>query len=531
MTKKKYLVTSALIYANGSMHIGHLLEYIQTDIFVRFLRLTGEDVIYVCADDMHGTPIQVNAEKQGITPKEFALKFHQEHKEDFSRFLISFDVYSHTDTPENKKFTDLFFEELNKKGYIYEKEIPVMYCPKCRRYLPDRFVKGICPKCGAPDQYGDVCEKCGATYDIFELKEPRCVICGEKPEKRESKHFFFKLSAFTDDLNKWLNENKGLQPEIVNYVKGWIKKGLKDWCISRDAPYFGFPVPNTENKFFYVWFDAPIGYISSTEKFCKDKGLDALKDYWKNDRCEIIHFIGKDIVYFHFLFWPAMLMGAEFNLPKSIIVHGYVTVGKEKMSKSRGTLIKAKEFAEKFNPELLRFYYASLLSRKLNDVDFTEEEFKHVINSELVGNVANFCYRVLSFLNKNLASTIGKFSENHRVITECKKEFNKIKEHYQNLNFRDAVKHILKVASLGNAYFQKEEPWKVIKEDVCKAHEVVSICANIVKNLSILLQPILPRFSSALEKQLNLSGLRWSDLGFNLKDHVINKAEIILRKV
>jgi len=532
MTKKKYLVTSALIYANGPLHIGHLLEYIQTDIFVRFLRLIGEDVIYVCADDMHGTPIQVNAEKQGMKPEDFAMRFHQEHKEDFSKFLISFDSYSHTNTHINEKFTNLFFETLRKKGYIYTKPIFVMYCPQCKRFLPDRFVKGICPKCGAPEQYGDMCEKCGSTYNVFELKEPRCAICGAKPEKRESEHFFFRLSAFSDKLKDWLLQNKELQPEIVNYVKNWIKESLKDWCISRDKPYFGFKIPNAKDKFFYVWFDAPIGYISATEEFCKKTGLDVFKDYWKNDKCEIIHFIGKDIVYFHFLFWPAMLMGAEFNLPKAIYVHGMVTVEKEKMSKSRGTFILAREFIERFKePEFLRFYYASMLSKKLGDVDFSEDEFKHFINAELIGDIANFCYRVLSFLNKNFASTIGSFSEDHHVITECKKEFNKIKEYYKELNFRDAVKHILKVASLGNAYFQKEEPWKIVKKDVCKAHEAASICANIVKNLAILLQPILPRFSAELEKQLNLSGLKWNDLGFELKEHVIGKAEIILKKI
>src|SRR3989338_11313658 len=361
--EKKIVITSALPYANGPIHVGHLVEYIQTDIFVRFLRLTGRDVVYCCADDTHGTPIEVKSMDLGIKPEELIAKFSKEHQEDFNNFHISFDSYYSTNSKENKYLSDLFFERLKKKGLIYKKSIEVTYCEHCKRTLPDRYVKGKCPKCNAPDQYGDVCENCNAAYKTIDLIEPYCAICKNKPIRKSSTHYFFRLSKFSSKLEKWLNKNNNLQPEIRHFVLNWIKNGLEDWNISRDGPYFGFKIPGEEDKYYYVWLDAPIGYIASTENYCTKHDLKT-EDYWNSKNAKIYHFIGKDIVYFHFLFWPAMLLGSGFSLPHDIVVHGFLTVNGEKMSKSRGTFFTAREFLQSYNAEYLRFYYASMLSKK-----------------------------------------------------------------------------------------------------------------------------------------------------------------------
>ena len=396
--KKRIIVTSALPYANGPIHIGHLVEYIQTDIFVRFLRLIGEDVVYCCADDTHGTPIEIKAKELGIVPEELIGRFHRDHLRDFTSFNIKFDSYYSTNSKENKYFSDLIFERLKKKNLIYQKEIELTYCGKCGRFLPDRYVKGKCPKCNAPDQYGDVCESCNATYKTTDLVEPYCVVCGSKPIRRISRHYFFKLSAFSDKLKKWLVENKNLQDEIKNYVLNWIKEGLEDWDISRDGPYFGFKIPNEENMYYYVWLDAPIGYISSFANTLKGDVKKAEREW---NKAKIMHFIGKDITYFHFLFWPAMLIGADFNLPENIAVHGFLTVNKEKMSKSRGTFFTAEDFLKENDAEYLRFYYARVLSKKLSDIDLDFKELRDIVNNEMVANLGNFCYRTLSFLGSN----------------------------------------------------------------------------------------------------------------------------------
>jgi len=506
---KKILVTSALPYANGPIHVGHLVEYIQTDIFVRFLKLTGKDAVYICADDTHGTPIEINAKKAGVKPEEFVEKWHKEHQEDFKSFLIEFDSYYSTDSEENKKFAEHFFNTLKEKGLIYKLKIKVMYCEKCKRALPDRFVRGTCPKCDAEDQYGDICEKCGEKYEPTELVSPRCAECGEEPVLKDSEHYFFKLSKFSDKLKKWLEEHEELQPEIKNYVLNWIKEGLMDWDISRDGPYFGFKIPGEEDKYFYVWLDAPIGYVSSTENYCKGKNLDVLKDYWQSKDCDIVHFIGKDIIYFHFLFWPAMLMGVDFNLPKNMVVHGFLTVNKEKMSKSKGTFYTAKEFIEKYkNPEYLRFYFAKGLSKKMSDLDLNLELFKEEVNNELVANISNFCYRVLSFAEK-LGGEIKDFDDD-KVIKEIEAKFSIIKEAYEDYNFKKALAEILAVSALGNAYFQGKEPWKL--EDEEEKRKVITLCVNIIKNLGILIKPIMPEFSKGVEEQLGLEDLSWDDL-------------------
>jgi len=530
LKKHKILITAALPYSNGPIHLGHLVEYIQTDIFVRFLRLIGEDVLFVCADDTHGAPIEIKASELGIKPEELIAKVYEEHVRDFSDFLVSFDNYYTTNSPENKRYSDLIFERLKKKGYIYKKEIEVTYCEHDKRTLPDRYVKGTCPNCGAPDQYGDVCERCNTAYKTVDLINPYCVICGNKPIRKLAEHYFFRLSAFSNRLKKWLDRNKQFQPEIKNFVYSWIKNGLEDWCISRDGPYFGFKIPGEEDKYYYVWLDAPIGYIASTANSCGKKGLN-VDDYWVNKKTRILHFIGKDIIYFHFLFWPAMLMGSGFNLPFHIPVHGFLTVDGEKMSKSRGTFFTAEEMYAKYKPEYLRFYYAKILGKNMSDLDLNFHNFHDSINNELVANLANFCYRALSFANNNLDSTISKIESNKKIISDIKKKIKRVEEHYYNLEINEATKEILAISSIGNKYLQEKEPWNLIKTDKEKTAEVIGLAANIVKILAIMARPVLPVFCQEIEKQLDLSGLKWSDINFELKEHKIGQAMIIFSKI
>ncbi|MBN2102035.1 MAG: methionine--tRNA ligase [Candidatus Aenigmarchaeota archaeon] len=532
---EKILITAALPYANGPIHLGHLVEYVQADIFSRFLKLKGYDAIYCCADDQHGTPIEVNAMKQKITPEEFIKRWLEQHKTDFSAFHIDFDSYYETNSPENKKHADFFFTTLKDKGFIHTKEVDQLYCENDKRFLPDRFVKGVCPKCGAEDQYGDVCEVCGASYNATEISQPKCVICGNSPVVRKSSHYFFRLGSFSEKLRKWLTENQEMQSDIRNYVLSWIDKGLEDWCVSRDAPYFGFKIPGEADKYYYVWLDAPIGYISSTENYCKKRGIQ-LDDYWRKKDSKIYHFIGKDIAYFHFLFWPAMLMGTGFNLPHNIIVHGFLTVNKEKMSKSRGTFIKASEYIESgLDPEFLRYHYASSLTKSTVDIDLSFEDFQSRVNTELVGNIANLAYRCLSFTSKNFNGKLGKTpaGPGENVIIEQVRDLKrKIDSDYMSCDYRSVVKSILEVGDIGNKYFQENAPWELIKTDKTRCREVLAFTANIVKNLAIMLQPILPDFSDSLRKQLGIQGFfGWEDINFDLEEHQIGEPEIVLRKI
>lgn len=526
MKEEKIVVTSALPYANGSIHIGHLVEYIQTDIIVRALKLAGKNVIYCCADDTHGAPIQIKSTQLGIKPTELIAKFQKEHQEDFAAFHIKFDSYYSTNSKENQYFSNLVFERLKKKGLIYEKEMELTYCENCKRFLPDRYVKGECPKCGAEDQYGDVCEKCNSAYKTIDLIKPYCTICKGTPIRKKSTHFFFKLSVLSDKIKKWLLENKNLQKEVRNQILTWIEEGLEDWCISRDKPYFGFQIPGTD-KYYYVWLDAPICYISSLTNYL---GGDVKKgeQYW--NKSKIIHVIGKDIIYFHMLFWPAMLMEADLTLPENILVHGFLTVNKEKMSKSRGTFLTAREFLKLADPEFLRFYYAGSLSKTMTDIDLDLDDFVARVNNEIVSNIANFVYRTLSFLNRNFDSEIITFKDD-KFTKKLEKLFSETTELFEKYELRKAVQNILQISSEGNRYFQEKEPWVLIKKDSKKAHEVLSLCINLVKNIVILLKPIMPIFAGTIEKQLNLSNLSFNDLNFDLKKHKINDAEIIYKKI
>lgn len=530
MNKKeeKILVTSALPYANGPIHIGHLLEYIQTDIYVRFLRLSGKKIIYCCADDTHGAPIQINASKQGISPEELIAHYYKEHTEDFEKFYISFDSYYSTNSPENKKFSDLIFSRLKDKGDIYLKRVELTYCPQCQRFLPDRYVKGVCPRCGASDQYGDNCEVCNATYATTDLANAYCVICQASPIRKKSDHYFFRLSNYTDRLQAWLNGNNQLQEEIKNYILKWIEGGLKDWDITRDAPYFGFQILDDPNKYYYVWLDAPIGYMASTQNYCQNHG-DDFDSYWLNDTGKIIHFIGKDIIYFHFLFWPAMLMGSGFRLPDNIVVHGFLTVNKQKMSKSRGTFITAREYWQKTNPSYLRFYMAFNLSRNITDIDFDLNNFKDRINSELLGNFANLANRSLNFLKNKLGGKIGVPEDEYYTLVQQKIPL--ILKAYENCEFRAAIRGILDISDFANKYLQRREPWKVIKESPEEAGRIISTCVHWVRDLEILLKPVIPMICQELETQLNVSELTLQDLEKNIAGHSIGQPKPLVQRI
>ena len=530
--KGKILVTSALPYANGAPHIGHMVEYIQTDIFVRFLKQIGKDVIYVCASDTHGAPISIKAEKLGIKPEELVDIYSKKQKQDFDDFNIGLDSFYTTNSKENEYYSDLFFNIMKEKGLIYKKKIKQMYCPKCKRFLPDRYVKGECPKCHAKDQYGDQCEVCGAKYEPTDLINPYCAICGTKPILKETEHYFFRLTDFKDKLKKYIEE-RDFQSDIKKFILNWLDD-LKDWCISRDAPYFGFKIPGEKDKYFYVWLDAPIGYISSTLKYCKKNNIN-IDEYWKNDKTKIIHFIGKDIIYFHFLFWPAMLMSVGFNLPFDMVVHGFLKLSGKKLSKSRGTMIEARRYLDVLDPSYLRYYYASNLSSKVEDINLDWNDFKEKSNNELVAKIMNFVYRVLNFVNSHLDSEIKEFNEDDRmkkIMDDINERIGKIKDAYLGYEFRTVVKLINEIADIGNRYFQDNEPWKFIKDKKKeKMYNVVSFSANIVKILSILLFPIIPNIAKKIQEQINYNNFNWNELDFDLKNHRINKSGILLRKI
>lgn len=527
---KKVFITSALPYANGSIHLGHLVEYIQTDIYARYRRLKKEDVVYVCADDTHGTPIEINAMKQGITPEELVEHYHREHAEDFARFDISFDIFYTTNSAENRYYSELFFKTLRENGFIYQKDIELHYCEYDRRFLPDRYIKGKCPRCGAPDQYGDVCEKCNTTYDPSEIIDPYCVLCKNRPVIKQAKHYFFKLSAFRNQLKDFIEHSNFLQEEIKKFVLSWINEGLKDWCISRNGPYFGFKIPGEEDLYFYVWLDAPIGYISSLKKYCDDKNID-IDEFLKNKESEMIHFIGKDIVYFHALFWPAMLMGAGFTTPTALSIHGMLTINGEKMSKSRGTFITARQYLNHLEPLYLRYYFASNLSRKPDDIDLSFPDFVNKVNSELVDNISNFTYRTLSFISKRFGGRLTTLPSSGIPTDEIMRLAAEVDEYYREKEFRKAVQKINQICFIGNKFVSDIKPWELIKRDESLCQQYLTWCANLCKNLAILLKPVVPTISRSLEEQLNVRDLTFEDIGFNLENHTLKDIKMLATRI
>ena len=524
-----FIVTCSLPYANGPLHIGHLLEYIYGDIYARALKLSGKEVLFLCADDVHGSPIELAAKKAKKTPETFIKEVREERLRDLKHFFINFTTYSSTHTTENKKLTEFFFNKLNEKGYFSTEEIEQYYDEQEKRFLPDRYVKGICPKCRALDKYGDNCDSCGAVYRPTELLEPYSTLSGKKPVLKKSTHYFFKLTEFSSFLDDWLKNNKQLQSEAVNFSLDWIKKGLQNWDVSRDAPYFGFLIPGESSKYFYVWFDAPIGYIA-TLTLALNNDIDAALAKWQQKDIFIQQFVGKDIAYHHFLFWPAMLSGAELRLPDRISVHGFVNVNKEKMSKSRGTFITAHDFLTEQPAEFLRFFYASLLNNVIQDIDVSEEDFKEKINSGLVDNIANFVYRVTSFVEKHFERKIFKIKEDKQTLAELEGMFKQIKENYFNLNIKEATRLLLELASFGNKYFQENEPWKLINTDKKRCKEVVTLATNIVFNLSILLEPILPDYAQRIQHQFNIQG-GFKQTGMYIHDITLASPRIIFTRI
>ncbi len=530
----KTLVTSALPYANGHIHIGHLVEYIQTDIFVRFLRMTGEDVIYLCASDAHGTPIEINAAKQGISPRELVEHFHSQHKRDFARFEIGFDEFYTTDSPENQRHCEAIYLEAKKKGHIAVRDIEQFYCDLCKRFLPDRYIKGTCPKCKTPDQYGDVCESCGATYAPTDLADAKCALCGSSPSLKTSKHFFFQLSDFRDFLAEWTSQPGRLQDEVRAFVRAWIDQGLKDWDISRDGPYFGFPIPGEEDKFFYVWLDAPIGYIAATEHYCASRTDRTAEDYWieKRSKVKIHHFIGKDIAYFHTLFWPAMLKAADYRIPDAVHVHGFLTVNGRKMSKSRGTFITARQFADFVPSQYLRYYYATKLADSIDDLDLNAEEFAARINAELVNNITNLASRVVGFLNKRLDSRLGTIPDDTKDLAERVQAcVLRCHEHYGARKFSHAIREVLEVSDIANNYVQHAAPWALVKPDPEKARNVLTFAVNCVKVIAVLLKPVLPSYCAKLESILGLGDLKWADARLDLHDCTVGQFDKLAERL
>lgn len=503
--QKKYLVTPALPYANGALHLGHLLEHVMVNVFVRSLRMAKQDVLYVCGADSHGTPIEISAQKANKAPQELAKYWQIEQESSLKKFFIEFDGgYGSTHTEENKHHAQDIYKALKNNGHISQREIEQLFDPKLKRFLPDRMVKGTCPFCKAQEQYGDNCEACGKTYSPTELINPKSVLSDETPVLKKSNHIFVNLENFSDKLSTWLNENKVINPEIYAYLQNWLKEGLKEWDISRDGPYFGFPIPGEENKFFYVWLDAPIGYISLSEIAAKSLNKN-YQDYWQDQNTEIIHFIGKDIVYFHTLFWPSLLMSANYTLPKKIFVHGMLTVNGEKMSKSRGTFILADKFAQYINPEALRYYFACKLSTNIEDIDLNFDDFMSRVNSDLVNKSVNVISRALPLLHKFFAGkACTSLDENADIlIKETQNTVLLTKEYFLSCETAKAINAIIRLSEQANKYLQDNQPWKLIDSDKNKAHQIITTGLYVGKVCFALLKPVLPISVKKLELMLN----------------------------
>lgn len=505
---RKLLVTSALPYANGSIHLGHLVEYIQTDIWVRFQKMSGNETYYICADDTHGTPIMLKAEEENISPDDLVSKVHDEHDNDFKEFNVNFDHFYSTNSPENKKLSESIYNTLKENNKISSKEIDQFYDESKAMFLPDRFIKGSCPKCEAEDQYGDSCEKCGATYSPTELKNPYSVLSGTEPIRKKTLHYFFKLSECEEFLKEWI-KNETLQPEAENKLKEWFDMGLQDWDISRDAPYFGFEIPDAPGKYFYVWLDAPIGYMASFKKFAQMNNL-SFDEFWSKDStAELIHFIGKDILYFHALFWPATLNYANYRTPSKIFTHGFLTVNGEKMSKSRGTFITARSYLDHIkDPNFLRYYYATKLNSSMEDLDLNLDDFVAKNNSDLIGKFINIPSRTSGFVSKffnfELMPLASIKSKDALALLEKIKESKKIIEtYYEAREFSKLVKVIMQLVENVNEYISKTEPWKLSKDEAqlksnSSLHEICSVCLKSFRMISIFLSPIIPSLSEKI---------------------------------
>ncbi|HEZ3589333.1 TPA: methionine--tRNA ligase [Neisseria meningitidis] len=540
---RKILVTSALPYANGSIHLGHMVEHIQTDVWVRFQKLRGHECYYCCADDTHGTPVMLAAQKQGIAPEDMIAKVREEHLADFTDFGIGYDNYYSTHSPENKQFSQDIYRALKANGKIESRVIEQLFDPEKQMFLPDRFVKGECPKCHAHDQYGDNCEVCGTTYSPTELINPYSAVSGAKPELRESEHFFFKLGECADFLQAWTSGNNPhdgkphLQAEALNKMKEWLGEGeettLSDWDISRDAPYFGFEIPDAPGKYFYVWLDAPVGYMASFKNLCDRIGVD-FDEYFKADsQTEMYHFIGKDILYFHALFWPAMLHFSGHRAPTGVYAHGFLTVDGQKMSKSRGTFITAKSYLEQgLNPEWMRYYIAAKLNSKIEDIDLNLQDFISRVNSDLVGKYVNIAARASGFIAKRFEGRLKDVSGS-ALLAKLAAESDTIAEQYENREYARALRDIMALADIVNEYVDANKPWELAKQEGQdeRLHEVCSELINAFTMLTAYLAPILPKVAENAAKFLNLEAITWANTRETLGEHAINKYEHLMQRV
>ena len=535
--RRDILITSALPYANGPIHIGHLVEYIQTDIWARFQKLRGHNCWYVCADDAHGTPIMLKARAEGITPEALIARVEGEHKADFADFRIGFDNYHSTHSEENRYCATLIYERNRDKGHITARTIHQAYDPVEQMFLPDRFIQGECPKCGAPDQYGDNCEACGASYSPAELKHPRSVVSGAVPEQRESEHLFFRLANFEPMLREW-TRGGGLQEQVANKLDEWFDAGLKEWDISRDAPYFGFEIPDHPGKFFYVWLDAPIGYMASFKQLCESErgraaGLDFDAFWGRDSAAELYHFIGKDIIYFHALFWPAMLHGADFRTPTAVFAHGFLTVDGQKMSKSRGTFIKARTYLDHLNPEYLRYYFAAKLGPGVDDIDLSLDDFQARVNADLVGKVVNIASRTAGFITKRFGGRLGGELPSPGLFEAFVAGGQTIADAYERREYSRAVREIMALADRANQYIDEQAPWVVAKQagEDAKLQGICSQGLNLFRLLIGWLKPILPGTAEAAEAFLQIPPLAWADLGAPVLDHEIAKFKPLMTRV
>jgi methionyl-tRNA synthetase len=525
------LVTSALPYANGPIHIGHLVEYIQTDIWVRFQKLRGHDCTYVCADDAHGTPIMLRAQQEGITPEALITRVAEEHQADFAGFGVDFDNYHSTHSTENRNLAERIYLTLREGGHIARRTISQFYDPEKQMFLPDRFIKGTCPRCGADDQYGDNCEVCGATYDAGELKDPRSVVSGATPVRKDSEHYFFKLADFEEMLRAYVREST--QPEVANKMDEWLSTGLHDWDISRDAPYFGFEIPDAPGKYFYVWLDAPIGYMASCRHYCDRTGRDFDAWWGKDSQAELYHFIGKDILRFHTLFWPAMLHGTGYRMPTGVFAHGFLTVDGQKMSKSRGTFIKASTWLEHLNPEYLRYYFAAKLGPGVDDIDLNLEDFVLRVNSDLVGKVVNIASRCAGFINKRFDGMLADSCSEPALYRDFVAAGDDIAAAYEQRAYGQAVRRIMALADRANQYIDTNKPWVLAKE-AGRERDVQAVCStglNLFRVLLTYLQPILPTMAAEVEVFLNIPATRWSAIRDPLTGHRINKFKPLMTRV
>ncbi len=525
--KRQIVVTSALPYANGDIHLGHLVEYIQTDFWVRYQKLRGNACVYVCADDTHGTPIMIRARKEGISPEELIARSHAAHLKDFTDFQIAFDNYYTTNSPENKELSERFYAAMEKSGAITRKVTPQLYCEHCKMFLPDRFVKGVCPKCGAPGQYGDSCDKCGATYGAEELGNPVCTTCGSTPVVKDSEHIYFELEPQHAYLEKWIPEHT--TSDVSNKLLEWFREPLRGWCISRDAPYFGFEIPGCKGKYFYVWVDAPIGYIASLRNWCAKNGKG---DLWNDPKTEIYHFIGKDIIRFHCLFWPGMLHTAGYKGPDKVFVHGFLTVNGEKMSKSKGTFVNARTYLDHLPPEALRYYYAAKLGGTTDDLDLNLADFVQRVNSDLVGKITNIASRGGQMLQKKLGGRLGTLdAEGRELVAKCRAAGETIAKFYEDRRFNQVVVEISRLADAANEYFDRREPWKTVKTDAETTRTTLTAALNAFRLMAIYLQPILPVYAEKARRLFGETAWTWGSTRETREDCEIGAYEYLANRI